>query len=68
MLDLASFAKPEAGGQTLLPERSILVGQKLVENAKIEKFKWDILGDFQTMWIQIDETRIYYRGIFGIWN
>ena len=25
-------------------------GQKLVENAKIQKFKCDILGDFQTMW------------------
>ena len=68
MLNLASFWKGEACGQTVLPDRSILVGQKLVENAKIEKFKWDILGDFQTMWIQIDETRIYYRGIFGIWN
>ena len=27
-----------------------VIGQKLVENAKIEKFKWDILGDFQTLW------------------
>ena len=25
------------------------VGEKLVGNAQIEKFKWDILGDFQTM-------------------
>ena len=24
---------------------------KLVENAKIQKFKCDILGDFQTLWI-----------------
>ena len=24
-------------GQTVLPERSILIGQKLMENAKIEK-------------------------------
>ena len=23
--------------------------EKLVENAKIEKFKWDIFGDFQTL-------------------
>ena len=31
---LASFWKPEACGQTVLPDRSILKGQKLVENAK----------------------------------
>ena len=51
MVKLTSFWKPEAGGQTVLPDRSVLIGQILVENAKIEKFKWDILGDFQTMWI-----------------
>ena len=49
MVNLASFRKPEAGGQTLLPDRSILIGQQLVKNAKINKFQWDILGDFQTM-------------------
>ena len=27
----------------------ILIGQKLAKNAKIEKLKWDILGDFQTL-------------------
>ena len=27
----------------------ILSGQKFIKNAKIEKFKWDILGDFQTL-------------------
>ena len=43
------FGKPEACGQTELLDRSILIGQKLVENAKIEKFKCDILGDFQTL-------------------
>ena len=47
---LSSFWKPEAYGQTELPDRSVLIGQKLVENAKIEKFKCDILSDFQTMW------------------
>ena len=30
-------------------DRSILMGQKSVEKAQIEKFKGDILGDFQTM-------------------
>ena len=38
-----------AFGQTVLPDRSILKGQKLVENDKIEKLKCDILGDFQTL-------------------
>ena len=35
----------------MLPDRSVLIGQKLVENAKIQKFKCDILRNFQTMWI-----------------
>ena len=39
---LASFWKPEACSQTVLPDRSLMIGQKLVENAKI-------LRDFQTM-------------------
>ena len=33
------FKKPEACGQTVLPDRSVLIGQKLVKNSKIEKFK-----------------------------
>ena len=68
------FWKPEACGQTVLPDKSILIGQKLVKNAKIQmrlfenlkfkvkqryqtggkfqKFKWDILNDFQTLCIK----------------
>ena len=38
-----------ACGQTVLPDRSVLTGQKLVENAKIEKFKYDNLSNFQTI-------------------
>ena len=49
MVHLASFWKPEACGQTVLPDRSVLSGQKLVENAKIQKFKCDILSKFQTI-------------------
>ena len=30
------FKKPEACGQTVLPDRSVLIGQTLVENAKIQ--------------------------------
>ena len=33
--------KPEACGQTVLPDRSVLIGQKLVENAKIQKRHFD---------------------------
>ena len=36
-------------GQIVSPERSLLIGQQLVENVKIEKLKWDILDDFQTV-------------------
>ena len=32
----------------VLTDMPILKGQTLMENAKIEKFKWDILGDFRT--------------------
>ena len=46
---LASFWKPKACGQTVLPDRLVLISQKLVENAKIQKFKCDILINFQTM-------------------
>ena len=48
---LASFGKLEACGQTVLSDRSVLIGQKLVENAKIIKLKCDILSNFQTMWV-----------------
>ena len=34
--NLASFSKPEACGQTVFSGRSVLIGQKLVENAKIQ--------------------------------
>ena len=43
---LASFWEPEACAQTVLPDRSVLIGQKLV---KMPKFKCDILDNFQTL-------------------
>ena len=46
---LASFWKPEACGQTVLPDRPIIIGQKLVENTKTQKLKCDILSNLQTM-------------------
>ena len=43
------FENLKLGGQTVLPDRSVLIGQKLVEKAKIQELKCDILGDFQTL-------------------
>ena len=42
MANLASFWKTVACGQIVLPDRSILMEQQLVENVRIEKFKGDI--------------------------
>ena len=50
MFHFGEFWTPEACGQTVLPDRSDLIGQKLVENAKVQKLKCDILSNFQTMW------------------
>ena len=41
--------KTEACGQTMLPDRSLIIGQKLVESTKKEKFQCDNLGDFQPL-------------------
>ena len=49
---MASFRKPKACGQTVLPDRSISFGLKLVENAKIENLKCDFLGEFQTLTVK----------------
>ena len=46
---LASFWKSKACGQTVLPDRSLLIWQKIGEHVKIEKLYCDILGDFQTL-------------------
>ena len=42
----SSFWKTEACSQTVLPDRSYFIGQKLVKKAKFQKFKCDILDDF----------------------
>ena len=39
MVHFGEFLKPEECNQTVLPDWSILIGQKLVKNAKIERFK-----------------------------
>ena len=61
-LILASFWKPEACGQTVLPDRSILIGQKLVENAKIKKYKCDVLSNCAYVFCLMEcSTDVIYR-------
>ena len=36
MVDFGEHLKTKAFGQTVLPDMSLLIGQKLVENAKIQ--------------------------------
>ena len=50
LVKLASFWKTKVCGQTMLPDRSVWMNQELLENAKIHKFKCDILSDFKTLW------------------
>ena len=65
---LTSFWKPEACGQTVLPDWSVLIGQKLVENAKIQKFKCDILCDFQTLcWSDHNDFFLQNNSIVNIY-
>ena len=42
----------------MLPDMSVLIGQKLVEKAKIHKFKCDSLSNFQTMCTWVTESEI----------
>ena len=49
--------------QTVLPDRSILIRQKLVENAKIKKLQCDILCNVQTLWRTFSWGHINYEGI-----
>ena len=46
---LTKMLSIEACRQTVLPDRSLSYGQKLVGNAKNQKFKCDILSDFQML-------------------
>ena len=51
MVHFGDFLKTLKCSQTVLPDRSILIGKNLMENAKIEKLKCDILSNFQTLWM-----------------
>ena len=67
MVHLASFWKPEAGGKTVLQNTSVLIGQKLVESAIIQKFKCDILSHFQTMCYDLkEEDFCYFSSLFRL--
>ena len=60
-VNLASFWKTKAWCETVLPDMSILMGQKLVENANVKKFKLDILDDFQTLWALFHFPEKFWR-------
>ena len=53
-----TFWQPEAYCQTVLPDRLFVIRQKLMENAKIEKCKCDILGDFQTLCKSVEINKV----------
>ena len=61
---LASFRKSEACGQTVLPDRILLIGQKLVENAKKDSNE-TFLRDFQTsFFLQLLVLQYYFNALF----
>ena len=71
MVYFGEFLKPEACGQTVLPERSVLIGQKLIENAKIIKFKCDFKSNFQTLCTKRETLfvlTIFLKLNKSIWN
>ena len=65
MVYFGEHLKTKAFGQTVLPDMSLLIGQKFVENAKIEKLKCDILDDFQTLCDSFLDMYPLYEAIKG---
>ena len=67
MVNLESFWKTDACGQTVLPDRSVLIGQKLVENAKKSNatfwviFKQCVLGQFNILEWDIESRYFFIR-------
>ena len=49
MVQFGEFLKTWSLRSNSVTSWSILIRQKLVENAKIDKLKCDLLGDFQTL-------------------
>ena len=72
MVKLANFRIPKACCQKVLPDRSILKGHKLVENAKIQKFKCDATFLVILKHCEIDQTllMIYWlksNEVYSFW-
>ena len=59
MAILASFWKPKACGQTVIPDRSVLIEQKLVENAKIQMLFWWIFKHCVQKFFKIGMTQSF---------
>ena len=50
----------ESCGQTVLLDRSILISQKLNENAKTKQYIWDILDDFlNDVFLAFDQNLLF---------
>ena len=47
MVNFGEFLKLEATFQTVLPDCSVLIEPKWVENANTKKFKCDVFGNFR---------------------
>ena len=64
MVDFASFWKPEACGQTVLPDSSFLKGQKLVDNARIKSSNatfWVFSNDMQYIVQNLTLISMYFQ-------
>ena len=55
MAHFGMFRKHEDCSQSVLPD---VDWTKMMKNAKVEKFEWVILGNFQTMWTNLPVTSL----------
>ena len=51
------YWKPEAFDQKVLPDKSLLIEQKLMENAKIENLNWE--SHYETFWVIFKHDATY---------
>ena len=59
MVNLGDLLKPQACGQTVLPDRSVLKGQKLVENAlKNKGFSCYYSNQFSRHWLSLLKSQM----------
>ena len=57
-VDLGKFWKPKDFGQTVLPDRSLLIRQKVVENAKVEKIEMRHFQSFSNTVVVLSARKI----------